>query len=385
MQPAPAAAPRRSTCGRPHRPVVRAATCTGPGTPGRPGQLPTVRGDRGRPQASLAGAGRGAARRARPRPGAPARPSPAGARGRPGTPPRRRRTTPPSPPRAARRRRRGRPARSRRVSPVAAALALAQQPGRRRRDDQPGRRAVPLVQLLPGRRREHHLELDLPGRHARSTGRWVRCATAVDDQRLLGQPHPASAGAPPTRRRPGRSSSDDRVARLGQPGEQRADLTGRRVVPAYRAVVGVADRDRAVGQRRHAQRVLQQGLGGRAVDVAEVEQPAADGGAARRRRRGGAATRSRSRPARAVSPLTASPEVWANHASAAGPSSSPSLVVPARTATDPVQRVEATRAGGCRPSRPRPGPWYQARSHGEDRSAVPAAPHPLPAAAGDRA
>jgi hypothetical protein len=71
---------------------------------------------------------------------------------------------------------------------------------------------------------------------------------------------------------------DERVAGLGQAGEQRGDDAGGGVVAPDRPVVRVADGDRAVRQDRHTERVLQERLPGRAVDVTEVEEPGADDG-----------------------------------------------------------------------------------------------------------
>ena len=68
---------------------------------------------------------------------------------------------------------------------------------------------------------------------------------------------------------------------------------------ADRAVVGVGDRDRSVGEHGDAERVLEERVGGRAVAEAEVEEAGADGGVDLDRPRRSAATRSPSRPARA--------------------------------------------------------------------------------------
>ncbi len=156
----------------------------------------------------------------------------------------------------------------------ARALARPQQLGRRRGDQQPGRRAVARVQLLAGRRLEDHVEAQRAGRHLRRRPLGA-VRHRVHPDRLLGQPQP---GQPV----PGRLhdhdvlANDHRVAGLAQIRGERGDLAGRRVVAAQRVVVGVADRHRAVRQRRHPQRMLEQGLVRRPVPVAEVEQTGAD-------------------------------------------------------------------------------------------------------------
>ena len=69
---------------------------------------------------------------------------------------------------------------------------------------------------------------------------------------------------------------EHQVARFGEPGR---DGAHRAVgVPAYRAVVRVRHQYRAVRQRQHAERVLEQRLGRRPVHVPEVEQPLPGGG-----------------------------------------------------------------------------------------------------------
>ena len=91
-------------------------------------------------------------------------------------------------------------------------LALAQQLRRGRRHHEPGRRAVAVVELLAGRRREHHHERDLARRELGDRSlRPLR--HAVDDQRLVGQPHPGQPvggrlddDAGHRRRRPRRSA-----------------------------------------------------------------------------------------------------------------------------------------------------------------------------------
>ena len=132
----------------------------------------------------------------------PARPSPAGGRGRPGTrSPGRRRRTRPSPRRAAR------PRAPRRVEHQVAeevrALARAGDraaPAGSRTDQQPGRGAVALVQLLPaaGRRRPRRAGSapgrDLGGGPLRAVG------DRLDPDRLLGQPQPGQPVARPTPR-----------------------------------------------------------------------------------------------------------------------------------------------------------------------------------------
>ncbi len=150
-----------------------------------------------------------------------------------------------------------------------------QQLGRGGADQQPGGRAVALVQLLAGRRPEHHVQLEDAGRHlGRGPPGAVRHRLHPD--RLLGQPQP---GQPV----PGGLDHHDvlvhqhRAGGLAQIGGQRADLAARRVVAAQRVVVGVADGHRAVRQHGDAQRVLEQRLLGRAVPVPEVEQAGADG------------------------------------------------------------------------------------------------------------
>ncbi len=70
----------------------------------------------------------------------------------------------------------------------------------------------------------------------------------------------------------------DQAAGLGQPGGERAHRVRHRVVATDRAVVGVRDRHRAVGQHGDAERVLQPCVGGGAVHETEVEQPAAQRG-----------------------------------------------------------------------------------------------------------
>jgi hypothetical protein len=52
-------------------------------------------------------------------------------------------------------------------------------------------------------------------------------------------------------------AGDHRSAGLAQPGGERGHLRGGGVEAAYGAVVGVARHDRPVGQRRHAQRMLE--------------------------------------------------------------------------------------------------------------------------------
>ena len=74
---------------------------------------------------------------------------------------------------------------------------------------------------------------------------------------------------------------EHRSGRLVQIAGERGDLVGVRVVAAHRAVVGVEDRERAVGEQRDAERVLQPGGLRRPVDVAEVEQALADHGVQR--------------------------------------------------------------------------------------------------------
>jgi hypothetical protein len=73
-------------------------------------------------------------------------------------------------------------------------------------------------------------------------------------------------------------TDEEGSGRLGQVAGQGRHLAGSGVVPAHRPVVRVEYGDRAVGEDGDAERVLQSSLRGRTVDVAEVEQPGADGG-----------------------------------------------------------------------------------------------------------
>jgi hypothetical protein len=66
------------------------------------------------------------------------------------------------------------------------------------------------------------------------------------------------------------------VARFAESGRDR--LHGSVAVPADGAVVGVGDEDGSVVEGEHAERVLQQRVGGRPVDQPEVEQPLPDDG-----------------------------------------------------------------------------------------------------------
>ncbi len=65
------------------------------------------------------------------------------------------------------------------------------------------------------------------------------------------------------------------TAWLGEVASDRRDGAGVGIEPADRTVVGVGDRHRTVGQHAAVERMLQQRLGRRTVDVTEVEQPAA--------------------------------------------------------------------------------------------------------------
>src|SRR5690606_41583091 len=65
---------------------------------------------------------------------------------------------------------------------------------------------------------------------------------------------------------------------LAARGAFRRDPGRRRRPTAHGTVVGVGDRERAVGQHRDTERVLQEGLLGGPVAVPEVEQPGPDRG-----------------------------------------------------------------------------------------------------------
>ena len=226
---------------------------------------------------------------------------------------RRRRRTPPGPRRAAPRRRRAGSMRSVRVRSVPRPSPSREQRGRRRGDDQLRRRPEAVVDLLARRRREvdHELEpaagdlgdgplgavreaLDLDDPGERDPGEPVR--GRLDDHEVV------------ARRRRRRSAPRDR---------SRASTSAcRRVVAAYGAVVGVADGDRPVGQRRDAERVLQQrgrrarrpGSRSRTARCRPPCGPAPSSTPAQR-------TTSRCPPARAGRRGGASPEVCANQAS----------------------------------------------------------------------
>lgn len=153
--------------------------------------------------------------------------------------------------------------------------ALRQQLGRGRRDQQPGRGTVPGVQLLTGGRLEDHVQPERAGGDL--GGRALGAVRLVGDAYgLLGQPQP---GQPV----PGGLDDDEiavdhhGIARLAQIRGQRGDLAGGWVVTAQGMVVRVADGDGPVGQRGHAQRVLEERLFGGAVAVTEVEEAGADG------------------------------------------------------------------------------------------------------------
>ena len=177
---------------------------------------------------------------------------------------------------------------------------------------------------------------------------------------------PGSAGARPTRRPARRVAVDDGVAGLGQPGRQRGEQPGRRVEAADRAVVGVGHGDRAVGQHGDA----------RAGAAAAPRRPARRGSRSRRAlpdARCGPPPSSHD-PQRARSPRPrptagrrrrASPDGWANHASASGPSTQPLVGRAGRPPRRVAGRAGRTStAGGCRPSRPRPGPATRPRPRG---------------------
>src|SRR5699024_7660097 len=63
---------------------------------------------------------------------------------------------------------------------------------------------------------------------------------------------------------------------FAQPSGQSRDLVGGRVEATDGTVVGVSYRDRTIGQTAHTQRMLEAGLGGRAVTETEVEEADAD-------------------------------------------------------------------------------------------------------------
>ena len=175
-----------------------------------------------------------------------------------------------------------------------------------------------------------------------------------------------------------------RAARLRQPGGERGHLAGPGRSAGPRRC-RCRRPPRAVGQHRHAERVLEQRLVGRPVAEAEVEQAGADGGVdAGRRRRQPQRRRSRCRRARAgrrrapgrrsgrtrprPAARRAGPRWWCRR--------------PRRPRRCAGRR---SRAGGCRPSRPTPGRRHQATSHGLDSRRGAVALHPLPAVAGERA
>ena len=166
---------------------------------------------------------------------------------------------------------------------------------------------------------------------------------------------------------------EHQVARLGQPVGDRGDLVAGRVEAAHRAVVGVRDQHRAVRQRAHAQRVLEQRRLGRTVHVPEVEQALPDGGAqhavldvAQRELVSLSATQSR-----VPSAETDSPDGWAIHASASGPSRSASTVVPAYMPA--VRLIGSNHQSWWMPAIAMMTlSSYQARSHGEERSTASA-------------
>ena len=158
-------------------------------------------------------------------------------------------------------------------------------------------------------------------------GRWVRCARP----RRAGPRRAARSGtswcaadSTTTSRVP--SPSDSTTASQGsrRTGRQGGDLAARRVEAADRAVVGVADGDRAVGQDRDPERVLQQRLRRPARPVAEVEKALCRHAVSHdeavvvdveRAQRGGLGVGD---PQRLPSADAASPDGWANHASSAG-------------------------------------------------------------------
>ena len=149
---------------------------------------------------------------------------------------------------------------------------------------------------------------------------------------------------------------DHDVGRLGEAVGERGDGARRRVEPAHRAVVGVRDRDAAVGQHGHAERVLQPGDVGRAVDVAELEQARPRPGSRATGRRGASAS---SRSAELSESATHTPS-----APAASPDGCESHAVATRPVAQPLlggaghrgrrrrgrRAGRPTTAGGCRPS-----------------------------------
>ncbi len=127
--------------------------------------------------------------------------------------------------------------------------------------------------FCPGGGLEVHDDLQRPAGDLRDGSlRAVREAVGGRDARERDPREPVS----------GRLHDDEVVAvehgpaRLCQTGRDGRDVTVRD--PSYGAVVGVAHRDRPVGQRHHAERVLEQRVSGLAVLEAEVEQAGAHGG-----------------------------------------------------------------------------------------------------------
>ena len=272
----------------------------------------------------------------RPRPPGPGPPSPAGACGTRHPPPRARRTRPParatcstpSPTAAV--------TRSTRVRSVPRPSPSLSRAPRRRGHEQLGRRPEPVVHLLPRRRGEVHHQLHL----ARGD---------LGDRPLGGVREPVHL-ATPAERHPGQPvrrgldhhevlPDDHRAAGLREAGREGGQRAVRRRAP-YRAVVGVADRHRPVGQHRHTERVLEQRL-------------------ARPRRRGSRSRTARCRPRsgrppsstyrrlevslsaiHSRSPSAARPEVCANHASVERPVDEPLVGGAGRHPDGPGARVE---------------------------------------------
>ena len=277
----------------------------------------------------------------------------------------------------------------------AAAGARHEQLGRRRRHDQVRRRAVPVVELLTGRRGEQHLERQRPG----EPRRWARAACGTP-------PAPTSSASSGSARRVSRCAADSTTSRTW-PRRRRPRPRGRSARRARsRASSSCAPPGRSGGPRRcrcrrprpsrRAARRRRAGAGAarrpRGRRAGRSRTARADRGRARRRSRtrrsaevsesaSQSGRRRRSRPARRSARTTPA---------ASAPSTSPSLVVPAYADDPRPSRVEASRAGGRRPSRRRPGRRTRRRPTGWTarsscaRTGRRVALHPLRARAGER-
>ena len=170
-----------------------------------------------------------------------------------------------------------------RSKPHGRAAAGHEQFRRRGGDLQLGRVAPAVVQFLTGRRGEADGQLQQSGGH-RALGPVGLDSALVHLLRFLGDRHIdqlvlVRLDHHQERLRAGHLGVvHNHVGGLGQAARQRGDRVRGRIVAADGTVVGVGDRHRAVREHRHAQRVLQPGLGGLPVAEAEVEQALADGG-----------------------------------------------------------------------------------------------------------